>query len=357
MPNSEAIADVLVVGAGIAGLRCARRLADAGYQVLVLEKSRGVGGRVATRRLHNTYVDHGTCYLSPQEESFQRFLSELVELGLVQMWTEKVYEIDVDGALKAPSPENVYPRWIAPMGMTAIAKVLTPGLDIRFSHQVESITLSEAGWLLAATVTTPESLTVAEFEVKALVIAIPAPQVVPLLEPLKEQVSATFLEQIAAIEFLPCLSVMAGYSQTCLADWFKHFPQVKAVTFADHSLLGWLGLDSSKRVEAPQPIFVLQSSATFAQQHLDSSDLQPAAEAMLTAAADRFLPWLTTPQWLQVHRWRYAFAKNPLREEFLAAPTAFPLLCAGDWTSGKKVENAFNSGLAAATYLLKQKVF
>lgn len=354
MTNLGAIADVAVIGAGIAGLRCARRLTDAGYQVVVLEKSRGVGGRVATRRLQNTYADHGTCYLSPKQESFQRFLSELVELGVVQMWTEQVHEIGADGVLHAPLPENVYPCWVAPMGMTAIAKVLTPGLDIRLSHRVETISLSKTGWHLTATVTTTEPATVTEVVAKALVITVPAPQAVPLLEPLAEVISSTFIKQIATVEFSPCLSVIAGYPESCLTDWLQQFPSVKAVTFTDDPWLGWLGLDSSKRVESSQPVFVLQSSAAYAQQYLTNSDLQPAATAMLAAAADKFLGWLTDPRWRQIHRWRYAFPKNPLTQGFLSAPTPFPLICAGDWGSGKKVENAFVSGLAAAEYLLNQ---
>ncbi|MFW5789075.1 MAG: FAD-dependent oxidoreductase [Spirochaetota bacterium] len=42
--------DVPVVGAGIAGLTAARRLVDASLDVTVLDKGRGVGGRMATRR-------------------------------------------------------------------------------------------------------------------------------------------------------------------------------------------------------------------------------------------------------------------------------------------------------------------
>ena len=55
--------DVAIIGAGVAGLTCAQQLHQAGYKVVVLEKSRGVGGRMATRRIEETYVDHGVRYL------------------------------------------------------------------------------------------------------------------------------------------------------------------------------------------------------------------------------------------------------------------------------------------------------
>ena len=48
--------DIAVIGAGIAGLVCAQQLSQAGYSVVVVEKSRGLGGRLATRRLHGILV-------------------------------------------------------------------------------------------------------------------------------------------------------------------------------------------------------------------------------------------------------------------------------------------------------------
>ncbi len=346
--------DVIVVGAGMAGLRCARSLVDAGCQVVVLDKSRGVGGRVATRRLEGTWADHGTCYLSPQGERFQRFLYDLAEAGVIFPWTEQVYEIGQEGQLQAPPPEDCYPRWVAPDGMTAIAKVLTPGLDIRYQHRVDTIHATPTGWLVKATAALGSNSGVtAQFSAPSLVLALPAPQIVPLLEPLQAELSAPYIEQIAAVRFLPCLSVMAGYGPEVLSRWQQQFPGVKALTFTNHPTLGWLGLDSSKRQHSEFPVFVIQSSATFAEQMLELEDLQPVAQVMLAAVAQALQPWFAQPTWFQIHRWRYAFAKEPLHQGFLAAPSTFPLVCAGDWCLGKKVESAYDSGLAAAEYLLQ----
>jgi glycine/D-amino acid oxidase-like deaminating enzyme len=51
--------DVIVVGAGIAGLTCARFLREAGRHVTVLEASDGVGGRVRTDRVDGFLLDRG----------------------------------------------------------------------------------------------------------------------------------------------------------------------------------------------------------------------------------------------------------------------------------------------------------
>ena len=66
----------LIVGAGASGILLARRLLERGVPALVLEKSRGVGGRVATRRIGTKKFDHGISSLTQrQKESLQLFPS------------------------------------------------------------------------------------------------------------------------------------------------------------------------------------------------------------------------------------------------------------------------------------------
>lgn len=71
--------DVIVIGAGMAGLTCAQQLKQAGLDVTIVEKSAGVGGRMATRRLQGTWVDHGAQLLSVKSDSFGRFVRKLQE--------------------------------------------------------------------------------------------------------------------------------------------------------------------------------------------------------------------------------------------------------------------------------------
>ncbi|MFM2063575.1 MAG: hypothetical protein RLZZ507_3246 [Cyanobacteriota bacterium] len=336
MSNSH-ITDIAVIGAGISGLVCAQRLRQAGYGVLVVEKSRGVGGRVATRRLQGTWADHGACYLQPKGKLLSKFVDLLQNQQVIKVWTDIVYEFSTDGGISQPA--NRSPRYIAPEGMSAIAKFLTPGLDILLNQRVIKINpTKENTWLL--TLENNEQL-----NAKALVVAIPAPQAGDLLAPLGNNIlDAEFLKNLHSVEFHPCISVMAGYSPNS-----QILPNWQALTFNDHVDLGWIGFDSSKRPHSQQPHFVLQSSAGLAQQHLETEDLQPVANFMLQkAAADLALPWLNNPEWMQVHRWRYAFPRTPLDVACLPANTPLPLVCCGDWCGGNLVEGAMVSGLAAA---------
>ena len=330
--------DIAVIGAGIAGLVCAQQLSQAGYSVVVVEKSRGLGGRLATRRLHGTCADHGACYLKPKGELFERFVEILRLRHILEVWTEEVYELTAGAPLS--EPKNRSPRYVAPEGMSAIAKSLAPGLEILLNQRVTSITqIPENSWRL-----TLESSN-EELTAQAIVVAIPAPQAVMLLEPLGESIlDAVFLDNLRSVEFYPSISAIAGYPSTS-----QPFPEWKALTFVDDADLAWIGLDSSKRPNPQQPHFVLQSSADFAQCHLESQDLQPVGQLMLQRAAESLsLPWLNTPEWMQVHRWRYAFPSRPWHEAFLSAGTPLPLVCCGDWCGGNLVEGAMLSGLAAA---------
>lgn len=346
--------DVAVIGAGIAGLTVAQQLHQAGYKVVVVDKSRGVGGRVATRRLQGTCADHGLRYLEPQGKLIEKFIDVLRvqqsdfagNRGILQVWANPVYEWE-PAKLNSSS---ILPRYVAPMGMNAIAKFIGTGLEMRLNQRVQEITpTDEKAWHLTFEQT--DKLTA-----KAVVVAIPAPQALMLLEPLAKTIPTEFLDSLRAVEFDPCLSVMAGYPASRQQDLsnvetgnFRLHPDVTS-----DSDLAWIGLDSSKRPNPQMPLFVLQSTAEFAKRYLDAEDLNSAASQMLSRAAQLLIPWLDSPEWFQIHSWRYAFPSRPLPQDCLDAGTPLPLICCGDWCGGNLVEGAMNSGLAAAVKINQQ---
>jgi predicted NAD/FAD-dependent oxidoreductase len=344
--------EIAIIGAGITGLTCARILQQAGYQVVVLEKSRGVGGRMATRRLQGTIADHGTCYLSPKGEAFRHFIQDLVTAGIVEVWTDAIYTLDANGQLHAPAASDRAPRYVAPAGMTAIAKFLAAGLEIRFNQRVINLaSKSNQHWQLTLENTSSEATAESILEAQAVIVTTPAPQAVTLLQPLVDQeISEASLNALNAVEFLPCISVMAGYPAEREADWLNQYPDVKAIASSQHPDLAWVGLDSSKRPSASHLLLVIQSTAAFARQVLEETDLMSIGHRLLQQTAS-LAPWIPSPDWLQVHRWRYAFTNQPLQQPYWIAGTPAPLVCSGDWCSGRRVENAFQAGWETAYYL------
>lgn len=74
-------ADVVVVGAGLAGLRCAQALTEAGRDVVVLEADEVVGGRIRTERIDGFLVDRGFQLLNPAYPAIRRWV-DVAALGL-----------------------------------------------------------------------------------------------------------------------------------------------------------------------------------------------------------------------------------------------------------------------------------
>ncbi|HLO51607.1 MAG TPA: FAD-dependent oxidoreductase, partial [Kamptonema sp.] len=323
---------------------CAQHLRQAGYSVVVIEKSRGAGGRVATRRLHNTRADHGIRYLEPQGEMVQQLIEIMCDRNLLQLWTETVSDFG------SKSSHSLLNRYVSAAGMNSIGKFLATHLEIWFSRRVIALTPTNSKtWHLTLEVL-GDSEHPAELTAAAVVVAIPAPQALMLLTTTKG-LTSEFIDKLRSVEYDPCITVMAGYSPERHQDLATQDLEWKAISFPNDSYLAWIGLDSSKRQESQQPVFVVQSSASFAENYLEVPDLQQAGKQLLERAGEHLMPWLSTPEWLQVHRWRYAFCQNPLPVSCLTSTNPPPLVCAGDWCNGNQIEGALNSGVAAASWV------
>jgi predicted NAD/FAD-dependent oxidoreductase len=329
--------DIAIIGAGLAGLTCARQLQKKGYKTIILDKSRGVGGRVATRRINNIPVDHGLPFLEIQGKQTEKLIQKLCQNDILQPWTGKIYDFN---SQKYLPPAD---RYIALQGMTAIAKYLATDVEIQKQSRVTAIDPTPAQtWEL----TYDCNQTGDCLQAKALIIAIPAPQALALLEPLGANIPTQLLTQLSSVTFHPCLAVMAGYSSRYQSD----LPQWQGMRITDDPDLAWIAIESSKR-KAAQPVVVLHATPHHTMHHLNNTNLQPAGQQLLSRASNLLLSWLDSPEWFQVHRWRYARPHNPLEVPYLATTQPLPLVCCGDWCNGNSVESALLSGLASAEKL------
>lgn len=338
--------DVIIVGAGVAGLVCGRQLLRAGLDVLLVEKSAGLGGRMSTRRIAYKSgdpaiaVDHGAQYLTADTDGFHRLIRELITADILVEWTRSIHSLDRTG-LHRGSVDNQHPRYSAPLGMTAFAKYLAGSLKIELNTQITQIKSENESWQVMAK-------DGKHFQSRSLVMAIPAPQTLALMgDSLKH---SPLLGLLRSALYHPCLTVIAGF------DPRLSLPEWKGITCKEDPILAWVGLDSSKRPSPQIPVIVFQATPSFSEKVVsgETSDLQKAGLEVLKHASQRLNPWMETPQWMQVHRWRYAFPVETVGLASLATrmPNHTPLVCAGDWCAGGKVEGAWSSGLDAADQLL-----
>jgi renalase len=328
--------EIAVIGAGVAGLACARKLQQAGCRVVIFDKSRGLGGRLATRRLADNHADHGVCYLQPKGELFNQLLDELVNEQILRVWTNGIHRLSTDGVLQPPP--QVAPYYAAPLGATAIGKYLGRDLEILNSQAITAISPVSNGWQLSSAD--------CQWQAEQVVVAVPPAQALAIAGKVTD---AHSVEQISSVSFTSALTAIAVFPKNQQAAAVQ-LPW-QGIQCIDHPVLGWIGLDSSKQLDPSQPILVIQSSAAFAQQHFDAPDLAVIGEQLLALVAP-LIPGLDSPEIVQVHRWGYAFAQNPLPNLFVDAQAAAPLYFCGDWCGGKRVESAFLSGLALAERII-----
>lgn len=346
---SAPIHDVAVIGAGISGLAVAGRLREAGLQVVVLEKSRGVGGRASTRRVEvapgvQVPVDHGAQFFTARDIRFQRQVERWEQEGICFPWSEGFWTWK-ERSLHAPDPKWNETRYACREGMSRLGKHLAEGIEVIREFQVDSVAREDDHWALSAMPEHPA----APMAARALFLSAPPPQALKLAGEYLSTEQRSFVERIRCD---PCVAVIAHYpGETGPPPWC-------GIQVRDpESKLSWMAWDSSRRAKtlATAPIAVLHGSAGFSRRWLDASkeELTMAGRELLDEAAMIGGSWMGSPLEFAVHRWRYAHPEGPNAPGgFLRADTVSPLYLIGDGLNGGRLEDAWLSGIAAAEYFL-----
>lgn len=346
--------DVAIIGAGLSGLICARELQKIGQRVCILDKSRGLGGRIATRRAHEVRIDHGLRYWQ-STPVLDPLTKELAAANVLKPWPVSAYEILQREVITPVVIDEKRPLYAAPEGMSAVGKYLakdfTQGQDLLLEHRAIAIDPVEGGWQV-------ECENGQKVTAKKCAIAIPAPQAAHLLKTYAadsltdpDAAITQAVQSLKAVDYWPSLTVMAGYAEERSNDMGELNPKGWMVTDKAGTSTEWIGLDSSKRTNPKRPVIVIHSQGTFAQRYIDAGDLQPAASVLLRASARKFSAWMAQPEWFQIHRWRYAYVNVGYVKAVLEIEPS--LICGGDWCVGseqpaKNIEAAYLSGLAMA---------
>lgn len=324
------MARVAIIGAGLAGLVLARGLADR-HEVSLIEKSRGVGGRLATRYAGEFEFDHGTQFFTARTAAFRDFVAPLVEAGHVAPWLARFAEISGSEITATRHWDESYPHYVGVPRMNAIGKVLAASLDrrldFRLETRVKTVTREQDRWRLDFASTGSSE----DFD--WLFVTAPLAQARTLLG---SEIGAATDAAIGTRTMSGCFALMLGFETPPGIDF-----DAALVRNAD---ISWMSVNSSKPGRAVAPTMVVHATNRWADAHMDM-DLEAVLEHMLGEVTRVAGINANAAVHKTVHRWRYANApKQTGASHFLDPDTKLGL--AGDWWIRGRVESAFSSALA-----------
>jgi len=312
-------ASVAVVGAGLAGLACARALHEAGVPVRVFESQRAPGGRLATRRFAAASFDHGAQYLTAGEPGFRSLLERAAAAGCAATWQPRW-----------PQRNGGEPLWVGAPGMAALARHFAADLDVEYGTRIVRFVSGRRGWTLL------DDRGAAHTDFSAIAIALPAPAAASL---------ATGCTPLAArvrmVPMAPCWAAMIAFDEP--------LPGVADAGFTGDPLLAWYARNSSKPGREPPEAWVLHASPGWSRVEFDQPP-QNVQQALLDRFSEHVGRKLPRALVADVYRWRHARVEVPLGEACLLDRDAGIGFC-GDWCLEARAEAAWLSGAALAAEL------
>ena len=324
---------VAVIGAGMAGLACASILRRAGLAVEVFEKSRGLGGRIATRRVDGLSFDHGAQYATARGTVFPALMRDLTATGAVVEWRPTIRDLRLGDDGRPAEEDGFEPAagrsrdvwYVGTPGMNAMVKPMADGLTIHRLSRVTALSRRRDGWHCALA---DGGANAGPFA--AVAVTAPAPQTVELLAPF----GAVF-DRAASAAMAPCWTLMAAFGSRLDID---------DVIRPSRGPITWAARRHARTVRSPDPeCWVIHGEPVWSRDHLEDAP-EAIADALGSAFAEA-TGCVERQTYAAAHRWRYARVANPLGEPCLLSEDG-TLGAAGDWCLGARIEAAYDSGHA-----------
>ncbi|MDO8907215.1 MAG: FAD-dependent oxidoreductase [Pseudohongiella sp.] len=361
MPDNKSDRTAAIVGAGVAGLSCARLLADSGVRVTIFEKSSGPGGRMSTRRFEATpdkqmqwQCDHGAQYFTARSPAFVDQVKRWEDAGVVASWQPELRTIGRRPDTPAAA-SRINHRYVGTPRMTSPARHLATGLNLISGARVVAIRHSDQGWFLIQ-----ENTPAPAGPFRDLVLAIPAQQAADLLGllTLNSDPCAPATQALTACRkhaLRPCWALMLNFRHPQSAgdrpDTGFDAVFVNPATDQNH-IVSWIARDNSKPGRLPNQgeTWVLHASPEWSQQHLESDP--PLVFDTLLSEFRALTGIQADVSAHSLHRWRFAQTANTDDSPGDLWLHDIRLGLCGDWLNGGRVEGAWLSGYQLAQRML-----
>lgn len=311
--NRQGSAPVVVAGAGLAGLACARVLVASGIPVAVHDRGRRPGGRLGQRQVAGRAVDLGASYFTVRDEAFAAVVADWERRGLARRWTDTFATATPAGLGESKSGPM---RWAAPGGLRTLAEDLVAELPeaARPDQQHEVGTVGPGPVVDGGAA-------------RAVVLAMPDPQARRLLDP-------GLAGERAALDarYEPVIAVAAGWDR-------RYWPEFAGAFVADSAVLTWVADDGDRRGDGA-PVLVAHTTAEVAAAHLDApAEVVP----LVLAELARIFALDAEPEWSLAQRWTFAKPADTHEEPYLLSPAGIGA-CGDSWGGHPRAEGAFVSG-------------
>ena len=331
---------VAVVGAGIAGLTCARELRLRGCEAVVFEAGERVGGRCSSRSPRVGLFDDGAQSISGATRLAVHVVQAPGELAALHPWTVAATPAEEERSNQAwnkAQDEADVTRTLKLVGavgvpsMAALADALARPLQVRLNTPIVQARRRGSRWVLSGCAGEIED------DFQALVLAIPAPLALPLVRE-----SAELSAALRAVRYRSRWVLLLGSERPVPLPGYLEFEgsPIERVA-AMHGKPGRLA-------SGPQRWFI-EADERWSMQHAHD-DAETVAELLLEnfrSHAGRPV----TPNFLQAYEWRHAFvempAATPRRTECLFDDEVQLGVC-GDSVVPSRVDSVHRSGVDMA---------
>jgi len=324
MGAERKVKPVVIVGAGVSGLLAAERLQEAGKEVMVLERSKAPGGRLATERVGDGVFDQGAQFFTSRSDEFR---------AIVRKWTKaRVAEVWCNGFRSGNGrllPDG-QPRYKGVGGMAAIMNHVSQGLNVKLGAEVVRIEYNGGAWQVRMAGGSSVAANV-------LIMTPPVPESLALMDAGNVTLSSDVRKHLESTRFEPCFAVLA------LLKGPSRVEEPGLVRMPSDSIL-WITDNHVKGISPDAFAVTIHASPNFSRQYLND-DPGMIAKLLLGEAHE----WLgSETRDVHVTRWLYAQPVRVHPEPYLAVTEPGMLVFSGDAFGGPRVEGAALSGLAAA---------
>ncbi len=345
---------IAIIGVGMAGVTCARTLRQAGHNVTLFEKSKGLGGRMSTRSSAFGSFDHGAQYFTVRDPRFELAIGTAP--GVCKPWSANAVRVlDPNGRVIEAGLPGGERHWVAAPGMNGLVKAWAAPLvedgNVQLQTRVTQITpdpMKKNGWQLHTEAEDEDGGQRVYAGFDKVVLAIPPAQAAALLQ-------ASGLGDVAdplkAVRVDPCWTLMLAYPQAVQPQLITLGPQWNAAR-STHHRIAWMARESSKPGRERIERWTVQASAPWSAEHVNDSPERITGK--LIKAFAEITGIRATPSHAQAHRWLYAKTAQALGHSYVWSKEQGIGLC-GDWCLGHRVEDAFVSGLELALAVLQKR--